>query len=108
MNIKNHHTNNSYKNYYANNFMIFAAINQINKHKAKIYNQCAYALIIIKQIYFFSSQSIRMSGNNINFNDKKNKKSDFYKNKEIFYTNHIDVNKILVCMFLSCHVRVSE
>ena len=38
-----------------------------------------------------------MSGNKINFNDKKIKKSDFYnKNKKIFNINDIDVNKILV------------
>ena len=50
-----------------------------------------------KKNYFFSSQSIRMSGNSINFDDKKIKKSDFYnKNKKIFNINNIDVNKILV------------
>ena len=54
-------------------------------------------LIIIKKIYFFSSQSIRMSGNSINFDDKKIKKSDFYnKNKKIFNIDDTDVNKILV------------
>ena len=38
-----------------------------------------------------------MSGNIINFNDKKILKSDFYnKNKKIFNINNIDVNKILV------------
>ena len=37
-----------------------------------------------------------MSGNSINFNDKKIKKSDFYKNKETFDRNDVDVNKILV------------
>ena len=37
-----------------------------------------------------------MSGNSINFNDKKNFKSDFSKNKKIFNINDIDVNKILV------------
>ena len=37
-----------------------------------------------------------MSGNSINFNDKKIKKSHFYKNKEIFDINGTDVNKILV------------
>ena len=36
-----------------------------------------------------------MNGNSINFNDKKIKKSNFYKNKEIFDINDIDVNKIL-------------
>ena len=39
-----------------------------------------------------------MSGNSINFNNKKIKKSDFYnsKNKKIFNIDDIDVNKILV------------
>ena len=49
-----------------------------------------------KIFYFFSSQNIRMSGNSINFNNKKIKKSDFYKNKKIFNKDDIDVNKILV------------
>ena len=30
---------------------------------------------------YFSLQSIIMSGNSINFDDKKNQKSDFYNNK---------------------------
>ena len=39
-----------------------------------------------------------MSGNSINFEDKKIKISDFYKNKnkKIFNIDGIDVNKILV------------
>ena len=37
-----------------------------------------------------------MSGTNINFNDKKIKKSTFYKNKKIYSTDNIDVNNILV------------
>ena len=37
-----------------------------------------------------------MSTKNINFNDKKNQKSDFYKNKKIFHIDDVDVNKILV------------
>ena len=51
-----------------------------------------------KFFYFFSLQSIRMSGNNINFDNKKIKKSDFYNNtnKKIFNINNIDVDKILV------------
>ena len=49
-----------------------------------------------KIFYFFSSQSIRTTGNSINFDDKKIKKSDFYKNKKIFNINDIDVNNILV------------
>ena len=76
---------------------IFVVINQIIKQKSKIYNQCMYTPFIIKKFYFFSSQSIRMSGNSINFDNKKIKKSDFYnKNKKIFNIDDIDVNKILV------------
>ena len=38
-----------------------------------------------------------MNGKNINFDNKKMKKSDFYnKNKKIFNIDDIDVNKILV------------
>ena len=54
-----------------------------------------YTQIIIKK--YFSSLSIRMSGNRINFDDKKIKKSDFYnKNKKIFNIDDTDVKKILV------------
>ena len=37
-----------------------------------------------------------MSKKNINFDDKKIKKSIFYKNKRIYSTDDIDVNNILV------------
>ena len=37
-----------------------------------------------------------MSGESINFDDKKMEKSNFYKNKIIFNIDDIDVNKILV------------
>ena len=37
-----------------------------------------------------------MSGNNINFEDKKIKKSNFYKNKKINRIDDIGINKILV------------
>ena len=49
-----------------------------------------------KIFYFFSSLSIRMSKNSIKFDDKKIKKSDFYKNKKIFNINDIDANNTLV------------
>ena len=39
---------------------------------------------------------IRMSGKNINFDDKKIRKSDFYKSKKVFQIDDTDVNKILV------------
>ena len=37
-----------------------------------------------------------MNTKKINFDDKKIKKSDFYKNKRAFQIDKIDVNKILV------------
>ena len=37
-----------------------------------------------------------MSDKNINFDDKKIKKSTFYKNKGIYSTDDIDVNNTLV------------
>ena len=37
-----------------------------------------------------------MSGKNINFNDKKIQKSDFYKNKKVNRIEDIDVNNVLV------------
>ena len=37
-----------------------------------------------------------MSGKNINFDDKKIKKSDFYKNKKVTKIDNINVDKILV------------
>ena len=37
-----------------------------------------------------------MSGKNINFDDKKISKSEFYKNKRVFQIDDTDVNKILV------------
>ena len=37
-----------------------------------------------------------MSRKNITFDDKKIKKSDFYKNKKINKINEIDVNNILI------------
>ena len=52
--------------------------------------------LLLKKNYFFSLQCIRMSGKNINFDDKKILKSDFYKNKKVNRINDIDANKILV------------
>ena len=37
-----------------------------------------------------------MSTKNINFDDKKNQKSEFYKNKKAFQIDYVDANKILV------------
>ena len=35
-----------------------------------------------------------MSRKNISFEDKKNNKSNFYKNKKLFNTHDLDANKI--------------
>ena len=53
-----------------------------------------YTQIIIKKSYFFCI--IYKSGKNINFDDKKIKKSSFYKNKTINTIENIDGNNILV------------
>ena len=37
-----------------------------------------------------------MTGKNVNFDDKKIKKSDIYKTKKVVKIDDIDVNKILV------------
>ena len=37
-----------------------------------------------------------MSGKNVNFGDKKIKKSDFYKNEKVIKIDDIDVNEILI------------
>ena len=56
-----------------------------------------YTQIITKNFLTLFSQNIRMSTRIIDFNDKKIKKSDFCnKNKKIFNTSDIDINKILV------------
>ena len=49
-----------------------------------------------KKLFTFFSPSVRMSKKNINFDDKKINKSNFYKNKKVFKIDDIDVNKILV------------
>ena len=48
-----------------------------------------------------------MSGRNINFNDKKIKKSDFYKNKKINKIDDINVNNMLVSKKEPCGTKNS-
>ena len=52
--------------------------------------------LLVKKNYCFSLLYIKMSGKNINFNDKKIKKYTFYKNKKLSKRDDNDVNKILV------------
>ena len=46
-----------------------------------------------------------MSGKIINFDDKKIKKSHFYKNEKIFNIDDIDVNKISVSKKEPCDIN---
>ena len=50
-----------------------------------------YIKIIIKKILLFYI-IYKISGKNINFDDKKIKRSSFYKNKKINNIEEIDVN----------------
>ena len=61
------------KNHYTNimRINIFVVINQINKRKAKYIINACIPQSLYKNFHFFSSQSIRMNGNSINFDDKK-------------------------------------
>ena len=68
----------------------------IHKHTVKRMITLCIPKLLWKIFYFFSLQYTRMSGKNINFNDRKIKKSDFYKNKKINNIEDIDANKILV------------
>ena len=53
-------------------------------------------LIIVKKFLHFFSPNIKMSGNNINSDDKKINKSNFYKNANLFKIEDIDANKRLI------------
>ena len=53
-------------------------------------------LIIMKKFLHFFSPSVRMSGKNIIFNDKKINKSNFYKSKKLFKIGKIDFDKLLI------------
>ena len=55
-----------------------------------------YTKIIITKCLLIFLQHIRRNRKNINFNNKKIKKTESYKNKKIFNIDDIDVNKVLV------------
>ena len=75
-----------------NIFVIFVPFNLLLKYMVT----ACMAKLLLKKVYFFSLLYIRMSGKNINFDDKKIKRSEFYKNKKVTRIDDIDVNKILV------------
>ena len=54
----------------------------IHKHIVKYMITLCIPKLLQKKFYFFSLQYIRMSGKNINFEDKKIKKVTFIKTKK--------------------------
>ena len=62
----------------------------------KTHNHSLYTYVINIKNFIFSLQYIRMSRKKINFDDKKIKKSSFYKDKKINNIEDINVNNILV------------
>ena len=93
--MKNYNTNNSHKTHRILTIRIktiiqtilwfFVVINQSHKRKAKINNQCMYTSIIIKKIYFFYSQSIRISGNSLNSHSSSSPRPAKSPNNSIKY-----------------------
>ena len=51
---------------------------------------------IPKFFFFFFFTIYKNERKNINFDDKKTKKREFYKNQKVFQIDYIDVDKILV------------
>ena len=69
------------------------------RHRWYILNWFTKEQFIYKEVYFLSLlflQYIKISGKSINFDNKKIKKSEFYKNKKLLKIEDIDVNKIFV------------
>ena len=56
INAHKNHLTNPQTNIIITRINIFVVINQINKHKAKIYNHCKYTQIILKKIPFFFAE----------------------------------------------------
>ena len=52
--------------------------------------------LLSKNFTFFFSSSIRMSGKNIIFDDKKINRSNFYINKKLFSIYDIEIDKRLI------------
>ena len=48
-----------------------------------------------------------MSGKTINFNDKKVRKNNFYRNKKIYKIEDIDINNVLVSKKEQCGTKNS-
>ena len=86
-----------YGNKYFNSFYTLEPFDQIIKLTVKTYDDSTYTWIIIKKNFtFFLYLCIRMIGKNINFDEKKIRNSDFYKNKKLNRIDDIDVNNVVV------------
>ena len=85
--------------YFFRHFFILHFSNYLNVFSlivTSIMTLCIPKIIIKLFFNFFCIIYIIMSGKNINFDDKKFRKSTFYKNKTINDIENIDVNNILV------------
>ena len=84
MGIKNHRTNPKTNIIITRiNIFLYSLIKSISIKQKYIINARIIKLLS-KKIDFFSSQSMRMSGNKINFDDKKIKESDFYNKMKTY------------------------
>ena len=95
------------KEYYENKYfhgLLYPLIKPIST-KQKYIITARIPKLFKKKIYFFPLQSVRISGKNINFDDKKINKRDFYKNKKAFQLVDIDVNKKVVSKEEPCGTK---
>ena len=60
----------------------FIVTDQTNKHKAKYIIIVRIPKLLFKKMYFFSSLNIIMSGNSLNFDNKKAKKKRLLQQKQ--------------------------
>ena len=60
----------------------FIVTDQTNKHKAKYIITVRIPKLLFKKMYFFSSLNIIMSGNSLNFDNKKEKKKRLLQQKQ--------------------------
>ena len=78
------------------NFHLLACIPKLQYHPIRpILKQDNQIVIKIYFIYFFSP-SIRISGKNINFKNKKNQQKQFLQKRKPFKIEGIDINNIRV------------
>ena len=87
-------------------FVHFQAFNQVIRRSVKYMITLHIPKLFLKKFTFFLLY-IRMSKRNINFDGKKIKRSEFYKNKNVTEIDKIDVNKTLVSKEEPCRTKNS-